>query len=348
MATPRSKVVPPPKEPKESKARRVILGESSAVPISTPAVGDTEVPLLNYNGLPMSEDAQSAPPTLPMQPSTSTAALSQVLGGEWAVEDKPSPNKIARGAGSSLYGTRIKCNLPDLSAPDTLKFIGQAVLQHFQENIRANYMIFTVEENVKACWPVCKLSMSRGGDSSTSDLDFSEQKCFGIQFPSFQKATQPAIYYVYKESNKVSAALQLDDKAISLIVKSAPAIYEYLKSIENTILPAGFHEGLPNKPDPILLKMFDDEQSRIVLQVDDPMTTTKRVSRISPTVSIRLMRRGKSSWYPDKSGITLSCQNFFYFVEATLKTFLPQIRAIYSNFHSDFQDSQEELMSQLH
>jgi hypothetical protein len=243
----------------------------------------------------------------------------------------------SRHGGRGFYTVRIKTGIPNKDDMEVMKKIYEITSSYFKENQKSKHIIFTDDANVRACWPVCALTMREGVSAPGFDMPAGEQKIFAVQLPSFTSAESSPHYFLYKQINRDSFALKLSDQSISKIIENSHLLYEYLRSIEDH--PVAYGETLPGKPEAILIDMGIDGKSKTVLQIDEIDSKKTKGNRITPTISIRLMRRNNPDsevWYPDRSGVTMNAVNFFYFVEATLKTFLPQIHEMAKEFREIF------------
>lgn len=266
-----------------------------------------------------------------------TLDLDSLLG----IPSSPTGSSSLMGNDSGrFYSARVKTGVPLKNDASVMRKIYDIVAMHYKENMGAKHIIFTKEANVRACWPVCALTM-RGNVTGQSMMEISpgEQKFFAIQLPPVSsEPNMETQFFLFKQAHRDAFPLKLNQKSIFNIIEHSNRLYEYLRSIEDSSI--AFGEGLPssNKPEPFEIEVSSDGKSKIILQIDE-IDVKRRMSRISPTVSIRMMRKSltdSSLWFPDKAGVTLSAGNFFFFVEATLKTFLPQMQEMVRDFRDIF------------
>ena len=273
-------------------------------------------------------EVEGSPAIKKAKPSTRELSLDAILNAPKPIGSSKKEKQVG------FYSARIRTGIPkDRRDPEILKRIFDITKAHYEQNMDVNHMIFTQESNVRGCWPVCPLTMQKGGQNDFAD--FQEQKFLSVQFPTLKEEADEPHYFLYKASNRDTYPLKISQDGLFRIIEKSQEVYTFLKNLEGEII--AFGDSCSKSFDPIVIETID-EKSRIMLQVDS-IQLNRKVATISPTVSIRLMRRGVEKWYPDRAGVTLSCLNFYYFVEATLKSYVAPVKQMVKEFFEIYRQS---------
>ncbi len=243
----------------------------------------------------------------------------------------------AAGVGDvAAYSGVVRTGLPKRNDPVTVRRIYDVAEQHFTENQHTGHIVFALKGSVKAAWPVCTLTM-REGTADHTLVSNGERKFLAVQFPPFTEASAQPVYFLYKKMHELTHALKLSEAGLHKLVEASATIYKYLEKIENFTL--AFGQGLPERPEPIVLEEVD-QSTRIILQVDD-VDTRRKSYKLTPNISIRVNKKSRdgTKWYPDRSGVTISPANFFFLIEGTIKTFVYQLKEIISDFREVYAEN---------
>ena len=171
-----------------------------------------------------------------------------------------------------------------------------------------------------------------------------------IIHPGLSETVIPGCNYTVRRGiskTNNDSVMQFDEQVLSTLLRSATDVFEYLKKIEG--MKISHASQLPSKPNGWILQSRPEAGEYVVLQIDDPMEIGVNQFVYRPNISFRVWRNagrkpnilskqamssggqqgGKKTspdWFMTKMGITMSAFNFWIFVEATLKTFLPEIK----------------------
>jgi hypothetical protein len=187
---------------------------------------------------------------------------------------------------------------------------------------------------------------SGSAEGMTTLLSNGEKKMFSVQFPPFTQYNAKPSYFLYKKAFEHSHVLKLSEEGLQKLIDSSPDIFRYLESIEGQNVRFG--QGLPNRPEGVVLENID-QTTRIILQVDD-IDNRRSQYKVTPNISIRLNRlsRDGMKWYPDRTGVTISPSNYFFFVEGTLKIYLQQVKDMLVEFAEVFSENHSQISALAH
>lgn len=281
--------------------------------------------------------------------SDSSASLEEILNslsekGEGSSKKNEGDLSIGK---SNFFSAKkenpvIRTGLPMEDDPMLSQRIYKTVSGHFKENANMAHIIFSSQPNVKACFPVCSLSM-RPDQISLGNVDAaSERKCISMQLPSFVERDAKPVFFFYKQAFLKTHVLKISEEALTRLVKSGRELIKFLREIDGKQINST-EGGLPSLPPPVILEESQDKKQRAILQIDE-IDLKRQSLRISPTVSIRLNRASydRSRWFPDKAGVTLSPVNFFFLIEATIVVYLKEVKLMYETFRAIYFENEQK------
>lgn len=240
----------------------------------------------------------------------------------------------------------IKSYIPERGNTETMKKIFAIAASYFHTNGAANAMVFCNELNARnmVFWPVCGLTRMTMVQEDKQENE-TEQKYLGVQFanPLALTVKEKMRIAFYKESCPDNIVELTEEEAMKMI-EAGTGFLDYLKTLNDKTIAVG--ESLPGCPEPITLKECS-ATSKINLIIDQPSSYRKITSVYAPTISIRMMnkvdRPDKKYWFFTKTGVTLSAINFFYMIEAVLKTYIFHVKDTLHSFGDDYYARAEQM-----
>jgi hypothetical protein len=226
----------------------------------------------------------------------------------------------------------IKTNIPT-SPKEIRDQVFSVVTDHFDD---AATPLVIFGGNYNTTWPNVRLTL-RGANEDTEN-----PKYFGMILPSNldsgrQEKRKP-LFTLRKglSTDNNDTLILFDETVVQGLLAHSDDIFKYLKSIEGLKITDLSH--VPKKPESWVLEKSQTNGDHLVLQIDDMMPLNSgNQFLVKPNISLRVWKRkengGGKNWYMTKMGVTMSAYSFFLFVEATLKTFVPElINCIDSSF----------------
>jgi hypothetical protein len=238
-------------------------------------------------------------------------------------------NGIAGTSGVSAKKRFFKQDVTIMTGiPDDPSQIAKIVRGTLKQNVEALKQDFIViGGNTKLHFPDVKISGS-SEDEKLRDVS----KYFSMIIPTQMTAkSQNMKYFIRKglEKNENETMIEFSEHSLKTIVNTATKVFfPFLKSINGKRVQES-HE-LPQKPDAVILEENIEKKEKLVLRIDDfDFDFGGRRSRFMPNISIRVWKQGNKGWYRTQQGVTMSSYNFYFFVQATLKFFVPSVKTIF-------------------
>lgn len=255
-------------------------------------------------------------------------------------------------AGTSGISARKKFFSPDVTIqtgiPESPAQIAKIVRGTLKQNVEALKKDFiVVGGQTKLHFPDVKISGS-SEDEKLKDV----AKYFSMIIPTkLTPNSQNVKYFLRKGVEKTDndTMIEFSEHSLKTICDTTTKVFfPYFKSINGK--RAQKPEDLPEKPDSVILEENHDKKEKLVLRIDDfDFDYGGRRTRYMPNVSIRWWKPGKSGWYRSTQGVTMSSYNFYFFVMATMKFFVPSVKAIFESLQeglleyvTSYDDSEDE------
>lgn len=240
------------------------------------------------------------------------------------------------------YGCRVKTGIP---LSDELTEVENKVLlfssRHFQDNAKSlSPIVFGASSgNCSVLWPICKLNMRLYEDSDIN-VPQGEKKFLGclVSNPfSVDFSINKNRYFLYKQatrSNQLPTRLELTANDLQVFCEYAETLFAFCRSVENKLIVSA--RDLPPVPEMKIIREVN-EYCKIVCKIDEFPDEVSRVPSVSLNVTIReyLKSRATGGWYLGPKGITISMKNLFWFVRATLESFLVQNNNLLQKTHEN-------------
>jgi hypothetical protein len=189
--------------------------------------------------------------------------------------------------------------------------------------------------NSKLHYPDIKIS-GTSEDEKLKDV----AKYFSMIIPTtLTENSQNMKYFIRKGIEKTDneTMIEFNETVLRKINETATKeIFPYFKTINGKRVHSP--QELPPKPDSKILEEYHDKKEKLVLRIDDfDFDFGGRRSRYMPNVSIRMWKQGRNGWYRTPQGVTMSSYNFYFWIMATMKFFVPSMHTIFDALHAGLQ-----------
>ena len=344
-------------QPRNKKMAELHISKKQRVGAAAAAVGEDISSFLaatsnrdNGDKASVSVNDKRMQPTLPIMTTTTATSSEDQRNLEMLVQGKsPAYNKTKNGAGGGnnqqlqrFY--TVKTGIP-LTQKEIRDLVYSVVSDHFEDSASP---LIIIGGNYSTAWPNVRLTLRGGGGGGNGSSEDSENaKFFGIIFPSnldddSSSSSKKAQFTLRKGPATVNndSLILFDETVVQGILAHSDEIFQYLKKIDG--LKITDLSQIPKKPESWILEESQEGGNHLVLQIDDIMGLPANQLVVKPNVSLRVWRmkdnrKKKNEWYMSKAGVTMSAFSFFIFVEATLKTFFPDINhLVNSSFVTKF------------
>jgi len=256
-------------------------------------------------------------------------------------------------AGTSGVPTKKKFFKPDVTIqtgipenPSQVAKIVRGTLKQNAESLKQDFII--IGGNTKLHFPDVKISGS-SEDEKLKDI----AKYFSMIIPTQMTAnSQNVRYFIRKGAERVEneTMIEFSEHSFQTIVNTATKVFfPYLKTVNGKKVQEP-HE-LPEKPESVILEENHEKKEKLVLRIDDfDFDFGGRRTRYMPNISIRIWKQGRNGWYRTQQGVTMSCYNFYFFVMATMKFFVTDVKTIFESvqeglnqYSASYDDSEDEI-----
>ena len=247
------------------------------------------------------------------------------------VEETP----ISEEGESNIFGGwRIVTGLDDR---DSAKKSINKALHGYLEDME-NSMLVIFGGNSNAQYPEVQIS---GTNMTSSDFDNSEAKFFSMIVPTKGETFR---YFLRKGVGKAKneTILELTESEIDEICRVAKEIYfPFLESVQGNIF--NFIKDFNDKlPESVTIREIGKSR-KIIFKIDEGDLVFKKGKRtVMPNMSIRVWEFGnRNGWFATKSGVTMSCFNFFLLVNAAFANFVPDAKSLVKNYFKSIKQLKE-------
>jgi hypothetical protein len=210
------------------------------------------------------------------------------------------------------------------------KIVDSTLHGYFQE--MGDSMIVVFGGNSKAQYPEVKVSGS--SLTTSSDSDNPEPKFFSMIIPPKENGAYR--YFLRKGIGKAKneTVLELSESEINEICRVARESYfPFLEKMQgkHVSFVKEFNDQLPNS-----VTIRGGKSKKVIFKIDEgDMVFNKHKSTVMPNMSVRVWEFGnRNGWFATKSGITLSCYNFYLLVNAAFISFIPDVKSLVNNYFS--------------
>lgn len=241
------------------------------------------------------------------------------------IEDKPTNTN--EGESSRVFGGwKIVTGLGDQE--NMKKIIDSTLLGYHKEMQESQVIIFGGNE--RAQYPEVRIS----GNSffNTSDAENLESKYFSMILPTHENGK--CRYFLRKGvgKGKNDSMLELSELEIDDICRVANKVFfPFLLSLQGVFMHSAkeFNDKLPES-----VTIRDGKTMKLVFKIDEgDMLFKKGRNTVMPNISVRIWEfGGRDGWFARKSGVTMSCFNFYLLVNAAFKSFIPDVKSLMRSY----------------
>jgi hypothetical protein len=222
----------------------------------------------------------------------------------------------------------IQTGIPD--SPSQIAKIVHGTLKQNVSSLKQDFIM--IGGNSKLHYPDVKISGS-SEDEKLKDV----AKYFSMIIPTTMTANSQSMkYFIRKGVEKVEneSMIEFNEYSLRKISENAmKEIFPYFKTINGKRVQAP--QELPPKPECTILEEYPEKKEKLVLRIDDfDFDYGGRRTRFMPNISIRMWKQGRNGWYRLPQGVTMSSYNFYFWVMATIKFFVPSMKTIFDGLHA--------------
>lgn len=232
--------------------------------------------------------------------------------------------------------TTIVTGIPE-SPQQVAKFV-RGTLKQNVESLKQELIV--IGGNSKLHYPDVKIS----GTSEDEKMK-GISKYFSMIIPTkMSPKSQNAKYFLRKgvEKNDNESMIQFSEESLEKICETATKVFfPFFKRVNGH--KVANPEDLPERPENVVLEDYSSKKEKLVLRIDDfDFDFGGRRPRYMPNVSIRIWKQGRNGWFRTPQGVTLSSYNFYFFVMATAKFFVPAVKTIFEGIQEGLNEYVEE------
>jgi hypothetical protein len=230
------------------------------------------------------------------------------------------------GESNIFGGWKIVTGLDDRDSAK--KAINKALHGYLQD--MENSMLVIFGGNSNAQYPEVQISAT---NTTSPDFDNSDAKFFSMIVPV--KEGEVFRYFLRKGVGKAKneTILELTESEINEIRRVAKEIYfPFLESVQGNFF--NFVKDFNDKlPESVTIREIGKSR-KVVFKIDEGDLVFKKGKRTAmPNMSIRVWEFGnRNGWFATKSGVTMSCFNFFLLVNAAFANFVPDVKSLVKNY----------------
>lgn len=223
-------------------------------------------------------------------------------------------------------------------SPQQVAKIVRGTIKQNVESLKQELIV--IGGNSRLHYPDVKIS---GASEEEKLKDVS--KYFSMIIPTqMTPSSQNVKYFLRKGVEKTDneSMVELSEESFKKMCETGMKIFfPFFKRVNG--VKVSNPEDLPIRPENVILEDYPAKKEKLVLRVDDfDFDFGGRKTKYMPNVSIRIWRQGRNGWFRTLQGVTMSSYNFYYFIMATAKFFVPAVKTIFEGVQEGLKEYVEE------